>query len=167
MARNSGSLETLGDPIGEKMVSSDFAVELTTWLLRVTALGPRLRILGLNQCGIRQLRRRKMIPTMTQLSMNSLNLSLRLQLAISLTTSSAMSKGAAEFRPLHSRVVKSKPPLTPGMSLQRKIFLLESTGETRMALTGFPGTKTSTFLNTADHAGLKVQLQPLLIDSTS
>ena len=51
MAKNSGLLETHGASTGVRMVSSVSAVVQTTSILRVIALGPLLRILGLSQPG--------------------------------------------------------------------------------------------------------------------
>ena len=54
-----------------------------------------------------------------------------------------------------------------GISFNKMLFLQTSTGETSMELTMLHGLLTNTFQFTADHAGLKLPLPPLLTDSTS
>jgi len=64
-------------------------------------------------------------------------------------------------------MVNSHQPSNHGMKSRSKTFPRHGTGEMLMELTIFPGTRTSTSHNTADHAGLRVPLHPLLIDLTS
>lgn len=74
-------------------------------------------------------------------------------------------RNTVEYQRFISRKVRKSLKFTLGMKSMFQLFLITGTGETLTTLTTSHGTRTNTSLNTAVHAGLKVQPQLLLTDS--
>ena len=167
MARSSGMSATPGAHNGESKASSASARARTISPLSQAVLGPLPRTPGLIRNGIQRQRRSRTTLRMTRLStLCHRYSSIPIQVSTFLRLSCLDGKAAVSARP-PSPMVRSSTPLTAGSFSALRRSLSSSTGETRMAPTISPGTRTSTSLSTVAPAGLKALHQPSLIDSTS
>ena len=166
--KNTGLSEILGELIGARADSLEYAEEQTISILKVTATGLPQSTRGLTYRSIKLLMKTETIPIMTLLSIHSLNQNGMVTIMQFLATISLEQRMAVVVsKRMFSQMVKSSLRHVPGRSPLTKIFHHLLIGETWMALIISPGTRISTYLNTVVHAGRKAQLLPLLIDSIS